>query len=101
MQGQPLYALPIADIDSSEGRPNPPAAGGERLGDSLTAASGTGHSNPPAVVGERLGDSPTAAGGIETQMVPTTTSRVTSMSSAPTMVSLASIPPTLPPKTAA
>ena len=51
----PLYALPIEDIDSSERQPNPPAAGGERLGDSLAVAGGTGHSNPPAVVRERLG----------------------------------------------
>ena len=67
MQRQLLYALPIEDIDSSERRPNPLAAGGERQGDSLAAASGSGHSDPPTVVGERQGDFPIAAGGIGTK----------------------------------
>ena len=59
----PLYALPIEDIDSSERQPNPPAAGGERLGDSLAVAGGIGRPNLLAAGGERLGDSLAVAGG--------------------------------------
>ncbi len=101
VERQPLYALPIADINPSERQPNPPAAGGERLGDSLAVASGIGRPNPPTVVGERPGDFPTAAGGIGTQLVPTTTSRVASTSPSPSMVSLVTVPPTPPPEIAA
>ena len=36
VERQPLYALPVADIDPSE-RPNPPTAVGERQGDFPTA----------------------------------------------------------------
>ncbi len=78
-----LYALPIADIDPSE-RPNPPT---------VAASSSIGPLGAP--MAER------ATGGIGTQLVPTSTSRVTSTSPSPSMASLVAVPPTPPPEIAA